>query len=147
MIIYNNNIIMEYQKTICFLDNTPNQPSKIRTKNCFEINEDSLKIYNTNSRIKFKAAMLKSNLCDCNDAYILVKGTIALIGKGANAEPIRTDKNNKRVIFKHYTLFTDCITEINNTQLHNAKDLDVVMSMYNRIEYSDNYSGTTGSLW
>ena len=137
---------MEYQKTIYFLDNTPNQPSKIRAKNWVKINGDSLKIYNTNSRIKFKTTMLKSSLCDCNDAYILVKGTIALIGRGANAVSIRTDRNNKRVIFKHYTPFTDCITEINNTQLRNAKDLDVAMSMYDRIEYRDN-SGTTGSLW
>ena len=60
---------------------------------------------------------------------------------------IEADRNNKQVIFKNSAPFTDCITEINYTQVDNAKDLDVIMAMYNLIEYSDNYSVTTGSLW
>ena len=69
---------MLYQKIINLLGNTSNQPSKSRTKNWFEINDKSRGAYNTNSQIKFKTAMLKSSLCDYSDAYILVKGTIAV---------------------------------------------------------------------
>ena len=91
--------------------------------------------------------MLKSSLCDYSDAYILVKGTITLVGKGADAAAIQPDRSDKQVIFKNSAPFTDNITEINKTQIDNAKDLDVVMLMYNLKEYSDSYSGATGSLW
>ena len=67
---------MEYQKIINLLDNTLNQPSKFRTKNWVEINDESRGTYNTNSQVKFKTTMLKSSLCDYSDAFILVKGTI-----------------------------------------------------------------------
>ena len=67
---------MEYQKIIKLLDNTPNQPSKSRSKNYIEINNDSCGTYNTNSQIKFKTSMLNSSLCDYSDTYILVKETI-----------------------------------------------------------------------
>ena len=88
--------------------------------------------------------MLKSSLCDCNDAYILVKRTITV----NNTAPADADTNNtnKRVIFKNYAPFTICISEINNTQVNNTKDLDIVMQMYDLIEYSANYSKTSGSL-
>ena len=89
--------------------------------------------------------MLKSRLLDYSDAYTLVSGTV-IVGAGADAAAIATDRNNKQAIFKNCTLFTGCITEINNTQVDNAKDLDVVMSMYNLIGYSDNYSKISGSL-
>ena len=69
---------MEYQEIINLLDNTPNQPTKFRTKNWVEINDESHGMYNTNSQIKFKTSMLRSNLCDYSDAYILVKGTISV---------------------------------------------------------------------
>ena len=89
--------------------------------------------------------MLKSSLCVYNDAYILVKGTISVNNTAAaGAAPNNT---NKRLIFKNCAPFTNCISEINNTQINNAKDIDVVMPMYNLIEYSDNYAKTTGSLW
>ena len=57
------------------------------------------------------------------------------------------NNNDRKVIFKYCAPFTNCISEINNTQIDNAKDIDIVMSMYNLIEYSDNYAKTTGSLW
>ena len=57
------------------------------------------------------------------------------------------NNTNKKVIFKNCAPFTNCISEINNTQIDNAKDIDIVMPMYNLIEYSDNYAKTTGSLW
>ena len=89
--------------------------------------------------------MLRSSLCDYSDAYILVKGNISVnnnAGAGAAANNI-----GKKVIFKNWAPFTNCISKINNTQIDNAEYIDIVMPMYNLIEYSDNYSKTSGSLW
>ena len=122
------------------LDNTPNQPTKFRTKNWVEINDDSWGKYKTNSQINFKTMMLKLSLCDYSDAYILLSGTITITDAGADDAAKRADQREKEIVFKNCTPFTDCISEINNTQIDNAKDLDVVMPMYNLIEYSDNYS-------
>ena len=91
--------------------------------------------------------MLGSNLCDYADAYILVKGTITITGAGDDAAARRADERNKGVIFKNCAPFTKCISRINNTEIDNAKDIDIVMPMYNLIEYSDNYSKTSGSLY
>ena len=137
---------MEYQKIANLIDdNTPNQPSKFRTRNWIEINDESRGTYNVNSQIKFKTTMLKSSLCDYSDAYILVKGTISV--NNSAAAGAAANNTNKKVIFKNCAPFTNCISEINNTQIDNAKDIDIVMPMYNLIEYSDNYAKTTGSLW
>ena len=137
---------MEYQKTANLTDdNTLNQPSKFRTRNWIEINDESRGAYNVNSQIKFKTTMLKSSLCDYSDAYILVKGTITV--NNTAAQGAAANNTNKKVIFKNCAPFTNCISEINNTQIDNAKDIDIVMPMYNLIEYSDNYAKTTGSLW
>ena len=89
--------------------------------------------------------MLKSSLCDYSDAYILFNGTITV----PNTADADADANNanKKVIFKTCAPFINCISEIDNTQIDNAKDLDIVMPMYNLIEYSDNYSKTCGSVW
>ena len=87
--------------------------------------------------------MLKSSLCDYSDAYTLVKGTIAVnntAAAGANA-----NNPDKKVIFKNCAPFTNCISEINNTQVDNAKDIDIVMPIYNLIEYSDNYAKASAS--
>ena len=137
---------MEYQEIAHLIDDdTSNQPSKFRTRNWVEINEESRGVYNVNSQIKFKTTMLKSSLCDYSDAYILVKGTISV--NNTAAQGVAANNTNKRVIFKNCAPFTNCISEINNTQIDNAKDIDIVMPMYNLIEYSDNYAKTTGSLW
>ena len=69
---------MEYQKIINLLCNTPNQPSKFRTKNWVEINDDTRGTYKTNSQIKFEISMPKSSLCDYSDAYMLFKETISI---------------------------------------------------------------------
>ena len=114
---------MEYQKIANLIDDASDQTSKFRARNWVEINDESRGAYNVNSQIKFKTTMLKSSLCDYSDAYILVKGTIS-VNNTAVAGPA-----------------------VNNTQIDNAKDIDIVMSMYNLIEYSDNYAKTTGSLW
>ena len=81
--------------------------------------------------------MLKSSLCDHSDAYILVKGTIT--ANNTAAADADANNTNKKVIFKNCAPFTNYISEINN--------IDIVMPMYNLIEYSDNYSKTSRSLW
>ena len=137
---------MEYQKITNLIDdNTLNQPSKFRTRNCIEINDESRGVYNVNSQIKFKTTMLKSSLCDYSDTYILFKGTISF--NSTAAQGAAANNTNKKVIFKNCAPFTYCISEINNTQIDNAKDIDTVMPVYNLIEYSDNYAKTTRSLW
>ena len=83
--------------------------------------------------------MLRSSLCDYSDAYILVKGKITITGAGADAVTRQTDERDKGVAFKN-ALFINCISEVNNTQVDNAKDIDIVMPMYNLIEYSDDYA-------
>ena len=131
---------MEYQKIANLIDDALNQPSKFRKRNWVEINDESRGTYNVNSQIKFKTTMLKSSLCDYSDAYILVKGTISVTDT-ATGDAI--NNNNRKVIFKNCASFTNCISEINNTQIDNA----IVIPMHNLIEYSDNYAKTTGSLW
>ena len=138
---------MEYQKIINFLDNTPNQPTECKTKNWVEINDDSRGTYNTNSQIKFKNPMLWSSLCNCSNAYIIVSGTKTITGPGTDDAAKRIDERNKGVISKSCEPFTDCINEINNTQIDNAKYIDVVTPMHNLIKYSNNYLIALGSLW
>ena len=91
--------------------------------------------------------MLKCSLCDYSDAYILVKGKITITGAADNAAPTQADERDKGVAFKNCAPFTNCIYEINNIQTDNAKDIDIVIPMYNLIEHSDNYAKTSGSLW
>ena len=112
-----------------------------------EINGDFRGTYNNNSQIMLKTSVLKSSLWAYSDSSILVKETIAITGERANAAVKKVDKINKGVINKHCALFTNCISEINNTQINNAKDLDAVMLKYNLIEYGDNYSKAPRSLW
>ena len=87
---------MEYQKIANLLDNGSNQPSKFRTKNWVEINDESRGTYTSNG-IKFKATMLRSNLCDYADAYVLVKGTITIIGGGDNVAARQAGERHKGV--------------------------------------------------
>ena len=146
---------MEYQKIADLLNDESNKPSKFRTRIWVEINDKSRETY-TGNDIKFKTSMLRSNLCDHSDAYILVKGTITITG---NAGPParrteaqllvarQADERDKSVIFKNCAPFTKCISRINNTDIDNGKDIDIVMPMYNLIEYSDNYPKTSGSLY
>ena len=129
-----------------------NEPSKFRTRNWVEINDESRGTYTIND-IKFKTTMLRSNLWDYVDAYILVKGTITITGNAGpepNPDAPRTvvqllaarqaDEREKGVTFRNCAPFTKCINRINNKDIDNAQDIDIVMPMYNLIEYSDNYS-------
>ena len=99
-------------------------------------------MYDKGNQIKFKTSMIKSSLCDYTDTCILVSGTITVSELAAGR-----DNNIIQVVFKNCASYTDCISGKNNAQVDNAKDIDVVMPMYNLIEYSDNYSKTSGSLW
>ena len=110
---------MEHQKIINLLDSTPNQPSKFRRKNWVEINDESRGTCNVNSQIKFKTTMLKYSLCGYSEAYILVKGNITV--DNTSADGAAAYNTNKKVIFKNYVPFTNCISGINNTQLDNVK--------------------------
>ena len=135
---------MEYQKIANLLDGASNQPSKFRTKNWVEINDESGGTCNVNSQIKFKTAM-QSTLCDYSDAY-LVKGKITTTGAGDDIAARQADEGDKCLAFKNCAPFINCISEINNTQ-DNTKDINIVMPMYNLIQYSDNYGKKSGSLW
>ena len=131
---------MEYQKIANLIDrDTSSEPSKFRTKNWVEINDESIGADNVNNQIKFKATMLKSCLCDYSDAYNLVKGKITITETGDDTAAREADERDKGVALKNCALFTNFISEINNTQVYNAKDIDIAMPMYNLIEYSDNY--------
>ena len=131
---------MEYQKIINLLDNTHNQPPKFRTKIWVKINDYSRGTYNTNSQIKFKTSMLKSSLRDYKNAYILVKEIVTV----SNTETASNLNNRgKKVKFKSFAPFTDCLSKINNTQIDNAKDIDVLMLMHKLIRYNNVYSKTS----
>ena len=106
---------MEYQKIANLIDDAPNQPSKFRTKNWTEINDESRETYNVDSQIKFKTAVLKFRLCDYSDAYILVKGKITITGVEENTAAREADESDKGVAFENCAPFTNCISEINNT--------------------------------
>ena len=114
---------MEYQKIINLLNNTLDQLSKFRTKNWIEINDQPRGVYSTGSDIRFKTTMLKSSLCDYGDVYILVKGTITVIAVGADAAARQADERDEGVIFKNCASFINFKTEVNNTEIDNAKIL------------------------
>ena len=135
---------MEYEKIAHLLDSASNKLSKFRTRNWVEINDDIRSAYSPNKQIRFKTAMVRSSLCDYSDAYILVKGNVTVNNTAAGGAA--ANNTNKKVIFKNCAPFTNCISKINNTQIDNAEYIDIVMPMYNLIEYSDNYSKASGSL-
>ena len=130
---------MEFQKIINLLDITSDDKDLPRyvTKKWIEVYDQSEKSYNINKEIRIKTPMLRSDLCDFSDAYIVVKGVITVTSPN-NA------KRNKSVTFKNNAPFINCITKINGIKIDNAEDLDVVMPMYTLLEYSKNYKKTTG---
>ena len=130
---------MEYQKITNLLNDASNKPSKFRTRNWVEINDGIRGAYSPNKQIRFKTAMLRSSLCDYSDAYILVKGNVSVSNTAGAAAANNT---NKKLIFKNCAPFTNFIRKINNTQIDNTEYIDMLMPMYNLIEYSDNYSKT-----
>ena len=141
---------MEYDKINNLLlseDNESEQLSKFVTREYVKVNS-LLNTYNENKSIRFKTPILRSNLCDYSDVYILVNGTITVraLGVNNNANNIR-DKRNRPVILKNNAPFVSCITRINGELIEDADDLDIVMPMYNLLEYSKNYRKSIGSLY
>ena len=134
---------MELQKIINLLDVTSGDKDLPRfvTKKWIEVYDQSEKNYSVNKEIRIKTPMLRSDLCDFSDAYIVVKGDITLEGDN------NANKRNKNLTFKNNAPFISCISKINGIKIDNAEDLDVVMPMYNLLGYSKNYRKTTGSLW
>ena len=137
---------MEYQKITNLLGTIPNEMPRFITKKWVEVHDhsgDANDRYKPNKPMRLKTSMLRSDLCDFSDAYIAVKGDITLT-KAANRDFI--DVRNRFLAFKNNTPFTNCISKINNALIDNAEGLDIVMPMYNLLEYSKNYSKTTGSF-
>ena len=128
---------MEAQKIVNLLNNSENEYSKFARKKWYLIDSESKSNYSHENPIKFLTSSLESNLCDYSDAYILVTGNINVVGAD----------DNTKVAFKNCALFRKCRTEINETFIDEAKHINIAMPMYNLIEYSDNYSDTSGSLW
>ena len=126
---------MGYDKINNLLDSESEQLSKFVTREYVRVNSLP-NTYNENKSIRFKTPMLRSDLCDYVDAYILVNGTITVTANAA-ADNIR-DKKNRLLILKNDTPFVSCITRINNELIEDADDLDIVMPMYNLLEYSKN---------
>ena len=137
---------MEYQKITNLLDTTSYNVPRFITKKWVEVHDQlgSADVrYRTSKQIRFKTSMLRSDLSDFSYAYIVVKGTITLTktyGRGII-------DINRFLALKNHAPFTNCISKINNVLIDNAEDLDVVIPMYNLLEYSKNYRKTTGSLW
>ena len=134
---------MEFQKIVNFLDTTPNEKNlpKFTTKKWIQVYDQSERNYNPNKEIRTTISMLRSDLCDYSDAYIVLKGTITAEGDN------NANKPNKNLAFKNNAPFINCISKISGVKIDNAEDLDVVLSMYNLLEYSKNYRKTTGSVW
>ena len=134
---------MEYQKITNLLGDISDKVPKFITKKWIEVYNQSGETYNTNKQITLKASMLRSdNLCDHSDAYIVVKGIVTV-----SADERDRDEMNRQVILKNNAPFISCISKINGVLVKNAEDPDIVMPMYNLLEYSKNYSKTSASLW
>ena len=124
----------------------------LQQKKWFVIDRESKGNYSHENPIKFLTSSLESNLCDCSDAYILVTGSITVartITAAADDKPQRKKPLNAatQVVFKNWAPFEDCRTEINDTFVGYANFRNITMPIHNLIEYSDNYSNTSGSLW
>ena len=126
-------------------DNESEKLSKVVTRQYVKVNSLS-NTYNENKSIRFKTPMLRSDLCDFVYAYILAKGTITVNGivNGPENEILR---RNTPLILKNNAPFISCMTKINNEFVEDADDLDIVIPMYNLLEYSKNYRKTIDSLY
>ena len=134
---------MEFQKIANFLDTVLDDKElpKSVSKKWIEVYDQSEENFSNSKEIRIKTSMLRSDLCDFSDAYIVVKRDITLEGDND------ANKRNKNIAFKNNAPFINCISKINGVKIDNAEDLDVVMPMYNLLEDSKNYRKTTSSLW
>ena len=111
------------------------------TKKWIEIQSQSGSTYNTIKPIRFKTSMLRYDLCDYSDAYVWVKRKIIVTDRNNNAN------FDRRLTLKNNAPFISCISKINGELVENAEDLDIVIPLYNLLEYSKNYEKTSGSLF
>ena len=125
---------MEYQKNENLLDNIPDKVPRFINKKWIEVHDQSGETYNSNKQIRFKTSMLRSDLCDFNNAYIVVKGIIT-----DSADERDRDEMNRQVVSKNNVPFISCISKINGVLVENGEDLDILMPMYNLLKYSKNY--------
>ena len=128
---------METQKIVNLLNGSDNDNSRFATNKWYIIDSESNDNYSQNDEIKFLIRSIESNLCDYSDAYISVTGNISATPNNAATQ----------VVFKSWAPFEKCRTEINETFVDEATHINITMPMYNLIEYSDNYSDTSGTLW
>ena len=130
---------METQNIVNLLNDSDNENSKFATKKWYiiDIDSESKGNYLLDNEVKFLTSSLESSLCDYSDACILVTGNITATPNNAVTQ----------VVFKNCAPFEKCRTEINETFVDEADFINITMPMYNLIEYSDNYSDTSGSLW
>ena len=135
---------MECDKNNNLLGSESKNLSKFVTREYVRVNSLS-NTYNENKSIRFKTPMLRSDLCNYADGYILVNGTITVTAP-AGANNIK-DKKNRKLILKNNAPFVSCITRINGELIEDADDLDIVMPMYNLLKYSKNYRKTIESLY
>ena len=136
---------MEYDKINNLLGNKDENLFKFVTRQYVKVNSLS-NTHNENKSIRFKTPILRSDLCDYSDAYILVKGTITVNGvvNGVENEILR---RNRLLILKNNAPFVSCMTKINNEFIEDSDDLDIVIPTYNLLKYSKNYRKTIGSLY
>ena len=137
---------MEYDKINNLLDSESENLSNFVTRQYTKVNSLS-NAYKENKSIRFKTPMLRSDLCDYSDAYILVKGIIIVVNGVVNGVENEILRRNRPLILKNNAPFVSCMTKINNEFIEDADDLDIVMPMYNLLEYSKNYRKTIGSLY
>ena len=132
---------MEFNKINNLLGPANDKVPRFDPKKLIEVQSQSGSTYNTSKPIRFKTSMLRSDLCDYSDAYVWVKGKITVTNPNDNAN------FNKELRLKNNAPFFSCISKINSELVENAEDLDIVMPMYNLLEYSKNYEKTPGSLF
>ena len=132
---------MEFNKIKNLLDSEHDEVPSFITKKWIEVQSQSENTYNTSKPIRFKTSMLRSDLCDYSHAYVWVKGKITITNPNNNAN------FGRRLTLKNNVPFISCISKINGELVENAEDLDIVMPIYNLLEYSNNYEKTSGSLF
>ena len=138
---------METQKIVNLLNGSDNDNSKFATKKWYIIDSESKGNYSQNDEIKFLTRLIESSLCDYSDGYILVTENISVKRRNAADTDDIALGAITQVAFKNCTPFKKCRKEINETFVEEADFINITMPVYNLIEYSDNYSDTSGSLW
>ena len=135
---------MEYQTITNLYGNILDKVPTFITKKWIEVHDQSGTVkdrYKPSKQVRFKSSVLRSDLCDYSDSYIVVEGDITV------EEENDRDEHNRDLVLKNIAPFISCFSKINNTLIDNAEYLDIVMPMYNLIEFSKTCSKASGTLW